>query len=136
WPTERAGGGTDPTLGLAYYPQPRGFAWSLRNMGDAALYLPDANPNKTYFTTKINNNLKWADDYASGKVTTGYYAQPLSPIGASFYYDNNGQAQVSIWEANYIAWSLDHLIQQGFTQGTKLRDRQVNFQLSLFTSPD
>jgi hypothetical protein len=102
-------------------------------MVDAAAYLPDGDPVKGYLADKIRNNLEWADKYAQTHVT---------PLGTCF----EGQAPEQVgtevwaiprpWQNNYLAWSLDHANQQGFHPGTKLRDRLVRFQLSLFTSAD
>src|SRR5262249_25625989 len=47
----------------------RGVAWGLRVLADAASYLPDADPLKTYFADKIANNLAWHDGYAASHTT-------------------------------------------------------------------
>src|SRR5262249_51823973 len=42
----------------------RGIGWGLRNLVDAAAYLPDTDPMKRYFASKIANNLSDLDAYA------------------------------------------------------------------------
>src|SRR5262249_25372273 len=37
----------------------RGIAWCLRNLADAAAYLPDDEPVKPYLAQKVINNLEW-----------------------------------------------------------------------------
>lgn len=119
--------------GLLNSNETRGIAWGLRNMVDAAAYLPDGDPVKAYLVQKVANNLNWADDHAEKHVT---------PLGSYFEWPGPDRGNTktwtirSPWQNNYLAWSLDHANQQGFRGGTKLRDRLVRFQLSLFTSPD
>jgi hypothetical protein len=119
--------------GLLHSNETRGIAWGLRNMVDAAAYLPDGDPVKSYLADKVTNNLKWADEYATAHVT------PLGTYFEDQTADTVGTKIWSIprpWQNNYVAWSLDHAEQQGFQGGEKLRDRLVQFQLKLFTSPD
>jgi hypothetical protein len=115
--------------GLLVQNQVRGLAWGLRNVADAAAYLPDADPGKGYLKEKLENNLAWLDDYARGH---------RAPLGALWEqdYSGNGKLQVSPWQANYLAWALDHAHAQGFRGGLVHRDRLVRFELSLFTSAD
>jgi hypothetical protein len=119
--------------GLLESNETRGIAWGLRNMVDAAAYLPDDDPVKAYLTEKVVNNLKWADNYAEKHVT---------PLGSYFEWPGPDRGNTKTWtirapwQNNYVAWSLDHAGQQGFQGGEKLRDRMVKFQLALFTSPD
>jgi hypothetical protein len=102
-------------------------------MVDAAAYLPDGDPVKDYLAEKVLNNLKWADKYAETHVT---------PLGTHFEGQAPEQAGTKVWAIprlwmnNYVAWSIDHAIRQGFQGGEKLRDRLATFQLKLFTSPE
>lgn len=50
--------------------QIRGMAWSMRNVGHAAVMNPDATPEKAYFTQKILNNISVHEGKAN--ITTGY----------------------------------------------------------------
>jgi hypothetical protein len=118
--------------GLLHGNEPRGVAWALRNLVDAAAYLPDADAAQAYLREKVENNLAWADQYAATHET---------PLGTYFEGQDPDQIQRKLWalprpwQNNYIAWSLDHALQQGFTGGRKLRDRLADFQLRLFTTP-
>jgi PKD repeat protein len=118
--------------GLLKDNQVRGFAWALRDMSDAAAYLPDNDPNKAYFTDKVENNLQWLDTYANGHNT---------PLGTMFEdkrpeNDGSNKAYISPWEQNYLAWAIDHAEKQGFTGGEAARDKIVKFQIKLMNSPD
>jgi hypothetical protein len=117
--------------GLLESNETRGIAWGLRNMVDAAAYLPDGDPVKDYLAEKVVNNLKWADGYAENHVTPlGTYFQRLGPEGAT------DKVVEALWQNNYVAWSLDHANKQGFQGGEKLRDRLARFELSLCTGSD
>ncbi len=121
------------SAGLLAPNEPRGVAWGLRNLVDAAAYLPDEDPIRPYLAEKVMNNLKWADTYAQTHIT---------PLSTCFQGQDPQQVQAKLiaiprpWQNNYVAWSLDHAIRQGFNGGQKLRDRLVRFQLKLFTSPE
>ncbi|MBI3464663.1 MAG: hypothetical protein HY000_16650 [Planctomycetes bacterium] len=110
----------------------RGIAWGLRNLTDAAAYLPDDDPLKSYFADKVRNNLIGLDAVADGNPT------PLKTLWEDKRPENEFQAPkvwISTWEQNYLAWSIDHANRQGFVGGLGHRDRIARFQLDLFTSP-
>jgi hypothetical protein len=119
--------------GLLAPNETRGIGWVLRNMADAAAYLPDSDPTKAYLAEKVANNLKWADEYAEKHRT---------PLGTYFEGQDSDQVKVGKWALprpwmnNYVAWALDHAVKQGFEGGTKLRDKLVQFQFRLFTSQE
>jgi hypothetical protein len=128
--------------GLLAVSQVRAFAWGLRNLTDAAAYVPDADPTKAYFVSKLQNNLKWADDYADGNATNRTWTTPPSNLlGTSFEITSTNTAApwntrvfIIQWEENYLAWAIGHANDQGFSGGTVLENRIVAFQLKLFTS--
>ncbi len=118
---------------------PRGIAWGLRNIVDAAAYIPDSDSFKSYFVTKANNNLVAMDKFSKGLMTRS--GQRVSPYGTTFEYygpcdstSTVGLVSQPQWQNNYVAWVLDHALAQGFTSGAATRDRIVRFQLRLFTS--
>lgn len=106
--------------------QVRGIAWGLRNLVDAASYLPDSDPTKAYLAAKIQKNLSWLDNYANTHVT------PLGTLWENKRPEGNGI--IATWEQNYLAWSIDHANAQGFTGGLAHRDKLVKFQNLLFNS--
>src|SRR5205807_952400 len=119
--------------GILAVNQVRGIAWSLRNLADAAAYLPDGDPLKVSFGQKVANNLAWLDRYAAAHST------PLGTLWEDKRPENQQQPTqvwVAPWEQNYLAWAIDRVNQQGFQGGLVQRDRIARFQLSLFTSPD
>jgi Fibronectin type III domain len=136
WPAIR---GSPASLGLFWGQQPRGWGWGMRILAQAAAYTPDNDPRKAYFTSKLNNNLAFADAYAVGNMAGSGYSlnfSPLSPIGfvAFPYNDGSGNVMYANWESQFIAYAIDFAWQQGFTQGITLRDKIVQMQIDLFNS--
>src|SRR4030095_8260932 len=90
WPAQR---GSPASLGLFWGQQPRGWGWGMRVIAQAAAYTPGSDYRKAYFTTKLNNNLAFADTYAAGSMSgSGYNLNfsPLSPIGFVGFPYNDG----------------------------------------------
>jgi methionine-rich copper-binding protein CopC len=116
--------------GLLENNQPRGIAWGLRNMTDAAAYLPDIDPTAAYLATMVENNLAWLDSYASSNTT------PLGTYFESWNLPNYPADNVymPLFETNFVAWAIQHANDQGFTGGDVMRNALAAFQLSLFTS--
>src|SRR3954470_2552714 len=50
--------------GLLIGNEVRGIGWALRSLGDAAAYLPDGSPLKSYLAAKTLANLAYLDNYA------------------------------------------------------------------------
>jgi hypothetical protein len=113
--------------GLLRIDQTRGIAWGLRNMVDAAAYLPDSHPFKGYFIQKVGNNLRWADRHAAShpsptlSILEGGWSQKLV---------------MAPWQNSYVAWSIAHANQQGLSGGLAMLDRIVRLHVLLFNSPD
>ena len=128
--------------GLLIGNEVRGIGWALRNLGDAAAYLPDGHPLKAYFAAKTLANLQYLDSYAttfdSGPVQTIFPGRRPE--------DANGSYQpymwISLWEQSYVAWAIDHVMGHGAAGGVNLasaggtmRNRIARLQLALFTNP-
>lgn len=63
--------------GLMSSEQIRGRAWGMRAIGEAARATPDNHPHKTYFMSRLQNNLDWfAQTYAAGPTASG-----VTPMG-------------------------------------------------------
>jgi hypothetical protein len=111
----------------------RGIAWGLRNLVDAAAYLPDGDSVKDYLAQKVTNNLRGLDEMAAAA------GSPLGTLWEDKRPENQFAAPkvwISTWEQNYLAWAIDHANEQGFAGGAVHRDRIADFQLQLFASPD
>ena len=112
--------------------QVRGFAWSLRNIADAAVFLPDNDPLRTPFRRIVENNLAWLDHWA--ETHTGPLGIAWLP-GYGTEVDGT-QRFAQLWMYDYLAWSIHRANQLGFTGGTKFRDQVVRLQTELFVNRD
>jgi hypothetical protein len=129
--------------GLLIGNEVRGIGWALRNLGDAAAYLPDNDPMKRYLADKVVNNLTDLETYAqtfkSGPLQTLFPGRRPE--------DETGRYQpymwISLWEQAYAAWAVDRVMQHGqvtpvhsFAGAAQtFRDRIARLQLNLFTNP-
>lgn len=135
-PGFRGGTGGD---GLLWSNETRGFAWTLRNLVDAAAYLPDDYPLKAYFLERVNNNLAWLTNHANTQVGPLGIAWHRSPFdnGDNPYFDPERR---HVWQStaqnNYLAWSVDHANKQGFTGGENFKDQVARFNVALLTNPN
>ena len=128
--------------GLLIGNEVRGIGWGLRNLGDAAAYLPDDSPMKHYLASKVWNNLANLDQYAatfdSGPVQSIFPGR--RPEDSASRYQP--YMWISMWEQAYVAWAIDHTMAHGpvagynfGTAGAKLRNRIARLQLALFVNP-
>jgi hypothetical protein len=126
------GDGLRSSQGILQGNEPRGYAWALRNLADAAAYYPDSSPVKAYLAQKVVNNLKWLDDYARAQNPV---ANPFQILWINKRPD--GGQYISLWEQTYLAHAIDRANPQGFVGGLAHRDAIARFHLKLFTSePD
>ncbi|MDR0491968.1 MAG: cellulase family glycosylhydrolase, partial [Oscillospiraceae bacterium] len=116
--------GTD---GLLWNNEMRGVAWALRDVADAAYYLPDDSPYKVYFANIMNKNLETFDEYMLNLNS------PLGFVGFGNYFDQGGSFGAP-WQYAYLAWSLDRAIEQNETAaGSFMRNRLLNTLLEPIT---
>jgi hypothetical protein len=129
--------------GLLIGNEVRGIGWALRNLGDAAAYLPDNDPIKRYLADKVVNNLNdlevYAQTFKSGPLQTLFPGRRPE--------DETGRYQpymwISLWEQTYAAWAVDRVMQHGqvtpvhtFAGAAQtFRNRIARLQLNLFTDP-
>jgi hypothetical protein len=119
--------------GLMYCMEVRGFAWALRNIADAAAYLPDGHPLKKHFADKVANNLEWLDKHQAQHQTALGPAWFLVHGRIDFRED---KIRLPLWQYNYLAWAVERANQHGFAGGMRWSEAIARFQLSLFTSPE
>ncbi len=99
--------------GTAQWDQPRGIAWSLRTLGQAAYITPDADPMKAYFTERVQHNIAWFDaTYATGRpnalgVVDGSGKYPGPVIG--YTTPSGPNTGLAPWQDDFITWSFGYL---------------------------
>jgi hypothetical protein len=113
----------------------RAIAWSLRDLADAAAYLPDDDPAKPYFARAVKANLEYLDRHAETKVGPLGMAW-VGPMGASNSRKDVAGAHVWVqpWQQTFLAWAVHHANGQGFPGGERWKRQAVAFHLRLFTS--
>ena len=107
--------------------QIRGSAWTLRNIVDAAAYLPDGYTEKPYFADRLQRNIAWME-----WAVTVY--QPPVPTLVYPLIRSEGIDESSLWRLNYLAWAIYHIGEQGWTGGDDFLRYLSQFQTKLFTS--
>jgi hypothetical protein len=103
--------------GLLSWDQVRGQAWSLRGLGEVAAFTPDDDPMKSYFVTRLRNNI---DDYTSRYTGSGANANALGIItdGYALAYENG--TGVGPWQDDFFTSAVGHVVELGFTEAKDL----------------
>jgi hypothetical protein len=127
----------------------RGVAWGLRNMADAATYVPDSDPDRSYLWEIVRQNLERMD-YEAAQGGTYWHGQGPEPF--DFVWSGKGQNSspappqpagaypwwlvYNQWQAAMTAWTVDHVIDQGLwgARGAGYRARTVRGITRLFNS--
>lgn len=129
YPPNRAG------QNLILTSETRGFAWGLRNVVDAAAYLPNDWPIKSWFWWTVQTNLAWLDNYANThNPPLGTFWEFMRPENYDPLYWS--QRWVAPWENNYVSWAVYRANVQGFAGGTEYVRRTSSLQLQLFLDPN
>lgn len=97
--------------GILLDEQVRALAWSLRTLAEAAYITPDNDPQKSNFTTIVNNNIEWYD----AQYTNNPAANKLGVIvnGYSIVYENVNA--LAPWQDDMLTGVLGHVVELGFT---------------------
>lgn len=108
--------------------QIRATAWSLRTLGHAAFITPDTHPMKSYFVSKLTNNINYFNtNFALNEPTPlGYVANPL---GGGL--DNS----FATWMDDFLTWSVGHIVNLGFANARPFFDYKAKFPVGRMTNP-
>jgi hypothetical protein len=108
----------------------RGIAWALRDVADAAAYLPDASPYRAYYSRVVTANLEALDDCSKTA------ASPLGFVSFATWYDEP-YVKEPLWMAAFLIWSLEHArVQTGATAGVAIRDLMAQNLVDFINSPE
>jgi hypothetical protein len=116
--------------GLLYQHQIRGYGWGLRTIGELTAYLPDDDPDKSYFQARLDENLAFLDRRPVEDPGGPFVVPMTSRMGA----DGEGYAATSMWQVAYLAYAVDRARQLGATAGSAFLKYAAGFQVRLFTS--
>lgn len=119
--------GHDGSYGIVYDP-PRGIAWALRNISDAANVALDGSSEATYFSSKLSNNLNWL---LQANTATSHGLHAIRGTREDVYPGQKWSKVVATWMHDFVVLALSDIIRKrtASVQDTStLRDR-----LGLFT---
>lgn len=106
--------------------QVRQIAWTVRDLADAAAWLPDTDEHKTHFTTLLQANLDNVQGYSTGMAATDDPILLSKPFIQRTTLGGFMQGFMQI----YVATALHHAARLGFTAtggGTDARDKIVAY---------
>lgn len=124
-----------PHRGLRWRQLDRSFAWSLRQVADAAFILPDDHPLRGYFEEGVNRCM---DEMTEGLVRSGrrvHSAPEGSWQGSGRLYWVNARYG-SAWQYAWVVWALGNAVDKGFPKATVVRDWAAEYVVGLYTSDD
>ncbi|MDB5799420.1 MAG: hypothetical protein JWL63_359 [Rhodocyclales bacterium] len=117
--------------GLFYEGQTREQAWSLRTLGHAAWIAPDADWQRDYFTSKLNNNIAW---YRANVLPTNSLGYGFGLADGTLPEGSNQVIRIfAPWQHHFMAYTLSELCDHGYA-ATDVRDFALGFSTRLFTS--
>ena len=119
--------GHDGSYGIVYDP-PRGIAWALRNISDAANVAIDGSSEATYFSSKLSNNINWL---LQANTATSHGLHAIRGTREDVYSGQKWSPVVATWMHDFVVLSLSDIIRKktaNVQDTTTLRDR-----LGLFT---
>lgn len=113
-----------------YGNEPRGFGWGLETVASAAVATPDADPDKSYFVERVQNNLDWLDVYT--RTTDGGF---LPAVFSENTPSNWNRPVWSSWQCTILANAVDFCRMWGFGPTKAFRDRNVMGQINTMSHP-
>lgn len=108
----------------------RGYAYGLRKLVHAAVWLPDYKPSKSYFRGKTVEILQAFDR------TSQAHQSPLGSIFEGGPDFDKTQWTIKEFQDGLLAWAIDYAHQNGFQGGEHMRDRLLGFITNVATNPD
>jgi hypothetical protein len=131
WHTYGIGSGAMRTI--LYTHQVRGVAWGFRTLGRIAAFLPDGDPDKTYFQNAVAENLTYFDWVATTLDPGGPNGIPLCSLATG------GATTLAVvpWQCDYVLFGMDLCNALGFSGGEAMRIQLATWRIKMLTSgPD
>jgi len=124
-----------PHKGLKWQAMDRSFAWSLRQVVDAAYVLPDDHPLLSYVTDAVNRCL---DEMTAGLVESGrrVHCPSAGPFQCSGRQNWVNAMRCSTWMYAWVVWALGNAADKGFDKAPAVRDWAAEYIVGLYTSDD
>jgi hypothetical protein len=124
-----------PHKGLKWESMDRSFAWSLRQVVDAAFILPDDHPLVDYFTDGVN---KCLDEMTAGFVRSRrrIHCPTAGVFQCSGRQNWVNAMRCSAWMYAWAVWALGNATDKGFDKAAAVRDWTAAYIIGLYTSDD
>ena len=133
WAAHHAG--EYPYKGLNWGQMARAFAWSLRQITDAAFILPEGDPLQKYFDrcivkcmTEMTNRLV--------KSKRRVHSPIFSIFQSSGRLDWINAKRCSTWMYSWVVWSLANTADKGYPQAAAVRDWAAEYIVGFYASDD
>ena len=122
-------------MGQNWKQMARSFAWSFRQVVDAAFIQPDDNPLKNAFTAGVERTLNQMSQQLL-KSTRRVHSPPDTVFNCSGRMDWINCTRCSDWMYSWVVWSLGNAADKGFPQAKALRDWSAEYIIGFYTSKD
>jgi hypothetical protein len=122
----RSATGSNGATGLWYTGTIRGQAWAYRNLAHAAVLTPTGHALKSYFDSKLKNNLaydRW--QYADGN------SPDANNFGAMYSGEKEGTNEYRGFYDNFMSWAIQHIVDLGYSEAIPFRNYKLKMPLGL-----
>jgi len=124
-----------PHKGLKWHSMDRSFAWSLRQVVDAAFILPDGDGLGRYFTKGVDQCM---DEMTEALVNSPrrVHSPPAGNFQCSGRQNWVNALRCSAWQYAWVVWALHNAANKGFAKAGPVRDWAAEYVIGLYTSDD
>jgi hypothetical protein len=111
--------------GLLQQQGTRAAAWGLRSLVEASFATPDNHPLKSYFSTRLTNNVQW---YASNYTSSNPKVSPLGIV------ENNTDNEALPWQNDFLTLIFSWLSENNEPQAQNYLNWIGNFTVGRFVN--
>ena len=122
-------------MGQSWKQMARSFAWSFRQVVDAAFIQPDDNPLQKAFSAGVEKSLK---QMSSQLLTSNrrVHSPPFAIYNSSGRMDWINAKRCSTWMYAWVVWSLGNAADKGFPKAGPVRNWAAEYIVGFYTSKD
>ncbi len=124
-----------PHKGLNWQPMDRSFAYSLRQVTDAAFILPDGHPLAAYYAKVLSKCFR-----EMNQRLVKSNRRVHSPLVGNFQCSGRqnwvNALRCSPWMYAWVVWALGNAADKGFAEAAPVRDWAAEYIVGLYTSDD
>ncbi len=117
--------------GLLKWDQPRGQAWSLRTLAQAAYIAPDADTLKKIFRQQLRANVDWYEKTFSANPSANRLGVLVEPNRVL----HDGGRSVPPWQLDFLTWSIGYVNSLGDVDVLPLLRWNAKFPVGRMIAP-